>query len=253
MQANELKVAPQEQLENLVIVTGFGPFIGHETVNASWEAVSIHVIHIFISKSYYKYLQVRLLPNEIFYKNNAFKLEKIEIPVEYEAVDSAIENIWARRPTLVIHCGVHGNATCVNVEKLAYNNNFTRPDYAGKHLPDGKAALQNCPAKKSAIFCKLNLKKVIEIVSENCGCTPDYIPADQNNKIAKISKEVGNYLCGYIYLKSLDRDCNRTLFVHVPPLDKPFTAEKLSEVILKITEECLRQVMEEGNEITPSS
>lgn len=252
MQTNEVQVAPQEQLENLVIVTGFGPFIGHETVNASWEAVSKHLIRIFPNPTKNP-LQVRLLPDKIFYKNTAFKLDKIEIPVEYEAVDNAIENIWSRRPTLVIHCGVHGNATCVNVEKLAYNNNFKRPDYAGKHLTDGKACLKNCPVKKSAIFCKLNLKKIIEVISENCGCTPDYVSGDQNNKIVKISKEVGNYLCGYIYLKSLDRDCNRSLFVHVPPLDRPFSAEKLSEVVLKITEECLRQVLEEGNEIISSS
>lgn len=151
---------------------------------------------------------------------------------------------------MVIHCGVHGQVTCVNVEKLAYNNNFVKPDYAGKYLDNGTACLKNCSSKKSAIFCKLDLKKIIDVISDNCDCTPDYTSESEpikTDKVAKISKQVGNYLCGYIYLKSLDRDCCRTLFVHVPPLDKPFSAEKLSEVVLKITQECLRQVLEEGN------
>lgn len=174
-------------------------------------------------------------------------MEKIKVPVEYEAVDQAVEDIWSRRPTVVIHCGVHGGATCVNVEKLAYNNNFIKADFAGKHLANGSACLKNCPAKKTALFCKFNLNKIIEVISDNCGCTPDFstpVVEQNNTKIAKISKDVGNYLCGYIYLKSLDYNCTRSLFVHVPPLERPFSAEKLSEVVLKITEECLRQVLE---------
>lgn len=244
----------ENKFAELIVVTGFGPFAGHETVNASWEAVSANLLlYTYICVKNIYIFQVRLLPDEIVYKNTSYKVEKLEIPVEYDAVDEAIEAIWSRRPVLVIHCGVNGHATCVNVEKLAYNNNFTRADYAGKHLPDGRACLKNCSAKKSAIFCKLDLKKIIEVISDSCGCSPDYMDEpdypEAKTRVAKISKEVGNYLCGYVYLKSLDRDCCRSLFVHVPPLDKPFSASQLKEVILKITEECLRQVLEEGKQL----
>lgn len=199
------------------------------------------------------YLQVSLLPDEVVHGNTVYRLQKVKVPVEYEAVDKVVEEIWSWRPTLVIHCGVNGHSSCVHVEKLAYNNNFCKQDYAGKYLPEGRACLQNCPAKKSALFCKLNVQKIVQVITDDCGCTPTDTDTTDNVgmlnsmdslKLAKVSKEVGNYLCGYIYLKSLDYDCSRSLFVHVPPLDKPFPVEKLSEVVLKITQECLRQVVD---------
>ena len=51
-------------MENLIIVTGYGRFVGHE-VNASGEAV-------------------KLLPNELKVGTKNFRIKQMEISVEYE-------------------------------------------------------------------------------------------------------------------------------------------------------------------------
>ena len=144
---------------------------------------------------------------------------------------------------------------CVNIEKLADSNNFNRQDYAGKHLTNGKACKKKIVPLRNPLFSVSSIwKKIIEVISENCECTPDYVSEDHNNKIVEICKAVGNYLCGYIYLKSLDRDCNRSLFVHVPPLNKPFMTTNSAKWYWKLPKNVyLRQVLEEGSEIIPSS
>lgn len=64
---------------DLIVVTGFGPFRGHEKVNPSWEAVKI-------------------LPDTLDFNGKVFKLLKKEIPVTYEDVDRTEEDLWAMDP-----------------------------------------------------------------------------------------------------------------------------------------------------------
>ncbi|EDW70559.1 pyroglutamyl-peptidase 1 [Drosophila virilis] len=208
----------------LIVVTGFGPFVGHEAVNASWEAV-------------------QLLPELLSYEGTDYQLEKKMVPVEYAAVDEAVTEIWQRQPELVVHVGVSGVAKCVYVEKLAYNHQFRRPDNAGQYLSKSTCCLPY-NGKANVLRCGLNVDKIVEAV--NLTCDECVAPARTvNNKAleaTKASKNVGDFLCGYIYLRSLDVDSKRTLFVHVPPIDKPFSSAQTSEILSKIIMQCVEQL-----------
>lgn len=72
-------------MENLIIVTGYGQFAGHE-VNASGEAV-------------------KLLPSKVKVGSKNYEIRQIEVSVEYEDVDKKVEEIWKMNPHLVVHCG----------------------------------------------------------------------------------------------------------------------------------------------------
>lgn len=202
-----------EEDHSLIIVTGFGPFIGHELVNASWEAV-------------------RILPDNFKYNGHNYKIEKKLVSVEYDKVDKAVDEIWNRNPALVVHCGVHGGAKSIYLESLAYNNKFNRPDFARKRLECPTVCLERNGTCCERICTKLNVKEIAKNVNQL---------AERNDSLT-VSNDVGNYLCGYIYLKSLDIDCNRTLFIHVPPINKPFTSNETSKIVFNVIQECVKQI-----------
>lgn len=56
------------------------------------------------------------------------------------------------------------------------------------------------------------------------------------------STDVGSFLCCYIYLKSLQRNDERTLFVHVPNESDVYSADAVSQDILRIIEKCVQQL-----------
>lgn len=212
--------------EKLIFVTGFDVFQGyfwiiliiklsitkyfffrHEEINASWEAVKI-------------------LPDEITLPNKTkFSIIKRKVQVKYNDVDEIVKDIWAKEnsPHLVIHVGVHGKAKKILLEKCAINE-FCHPDYSSNILNNPKIKLNSreCDMLKT----KFDVDKIVNFLNM------------KHEAIFNSSCDVGTYLCGYIYLKSLDIDNSRVLFIHVPSIDK-ISSERTSSAILKVIEQCL--------------
>jgi pyroglutamyl-peptidase len=183
-------------------------FFSHEEKNASWEAVTN-------------------LPDKIETDQKIFKIKKLKVEVKYDDVDAKVEEIWSMNPHLVVHVGVHGQSTKIKIEKCAENGKFMACDYASKTLCEPIVCLKNNKKCVEPLHTKINVDKIVKSLNENY------------RAMFETSVNVGNFLCGYIYLKSLDMDPSRCLFVHVPCIDKPFSTKETSAAILKIIEQCL--------------
>ncbi|PSN44877.1 Pyroglutamyl-peptidase 1 [Blattella germanica] len=179
-----------------ILVTGFGPF-GEHKINASWECV-------------------RLLPTLNVEEEFGVKLVVKEVPVTYKYVSEHIPSFWKELdPMLVVHVGVSSLATGITLESRAHKSGYCRNDVEGD-LPPG---LECCTGKADVIQPLFNVHNVgKEAEKANIG-----IPIC-------ISSNAGRYLCEYIYYTSLNIDNLRTIFVHVPDLNK-FSADQLAKGI----------------------
>ncbi|KAH3834281.1 pyroglutamyl-peptidase 1-like [Dreissena polymorpha] len=176
-----------------VVVTGFGPF-GDHTVNASWECV--------------KCLQEMTLGDDI-------RLFVHELPVVYTTVKKKVPEIWAdHKPDLVVHVGVSGSARELTLEQTARNTGYHRLDV------DGCPADSMCcvDGADDCITSGINMALVCQELNE------------ANIKVkAVISNDAGRYLCDFSFYSSLHIDRNRCAFVHVPPLNTPYTVHEMAE------------------------
>lgn len=179
----------------VVLVTGFGPF-GNHNVNASWEAV---------------------LELDKLVTGDEFMLITREIPVEYYTVRTLIPTLWKEyQPKLVIHIGVSGIAKELTLEQQAHNGGYDKGDIRGL-FPDSQC-------------CHLG---AVECIA-SCLCMETVCTSVTNSKCgvnAVVSLDPGRYLCDYIYYTSLHINASCTAFIHVPPLNKPYTARQLAVAI----------------------
>ncbi|VDQ00746.1 unnamed protein product [Trichobilharzia regenti] len=136
------------------------------------------------------------------------------IPVELHT----IENVpVAYGADLVIHVGMHTNVTVPTLETQSYNHGYNKPDIDGTYCAnDGCVSTHGKPV----LQCEMDLNKLCEKLIEN------HISCSTSNN-------PGNFLCGYIYYKSLQLSADRVVFVHVPSLDK-MSAEDIARSLLEI-------------------
>jgi len=178
-----------------MVVTGFGPFGEHST-NASWEAV-------------------RLLPQICTDLKIPVKVE--EIPVEYAWVQNQPESRW-KDAAFTVHVGVSGRDSVVTLECGAHNIGYCKPDIESS-CPQGECCVDG--ADEEASTC-LNMEEMLEQVSQ---------AGSETGLEFQLSKDAGRYLCDFVYYKALHCSAGRALFIHVPPLNKPYSANQLAEAI----------------------
>ena len=183
-----------------VLVTGFGPFDDYE-VNSSWEAAS-------------------LLPTMgLRARGEEIVVVAKEIKVSYKDVKERIPALWEEiKPDLCIHVGVFSERV-IKYERFASNNGYFLPD-VDSCLPESTIH----PGSPDKLETSLNLTELSQQVAGIVAKGGDEV------KI-KVSHDAGQYLCDFIYYTSLHLSKGPVLFIHVPPLDEPYSREQLAHVL----------------------
>ena len=57
-----------------------------------------------------------------------------------------------------------------------------------------------------------------------------------------VSSDAGNYICDFVYFKSLHATGRRSLFVHVPELGKGLTVQQMTEGLRIIVTNVIKQM-----------
>lgn len=197
---------------------------GEHTINASWEAAQ--------ALSHFKDL------------TEAVDLIVEEVPVNYSEVAARVPILWRdHAPDLVIHCGVSALIAwrkIIQIERHAHSSGYQRPDICSAVPSDG-----GCESECLKTLIDLDHLITAEEAEESEQCAIS----------CQISDDAGRYLCEYIYYTSLKINPRCTLFIHVPPLYKPYTpteiARAIKRVILKIVQKNQVVLAEEINMEVP--
>ena len=192
-------------MEQTVLLTGFGPFLNHP-VNASWEIVK----------------QIKQL-----WSDPLINLEVREIPVVYSATSSLVPRLYDElRPILCVHFGVSGY-DAITLESSGKNREYQHLDVNGQTPPHNTCVVGG----PTCIKTRFNLDAI---------CIK-YCEAGTGVDLA-VSEDAGRYLCDFIYYTSLYQGRAPVLFVHVPPLDAPYSLEQLSVACKRIIEILIEEV-----------
>ena len=192
-----------ETKQKTVLVTGFGPF-GEHKVNASWMAVK----------------ELERLWEDRSPELKSYALKTREVRVAYSYVLNSLDRIYEECcPNLCVHVGVSPYST-ITLERRGKNQGYRHLDVDGRR-PFTGTCVENAPEE---IATQFDLEGVCEALSGRQGVEFD------------ISEDAGRYLCDFIYYKSLHMNKCPVLFVHVPPLDKPYTDKQMGQALKDLLE-----------------
>jgi pyroglutamyl-peptidase len=209
-------VSPASEIK--VLVTGFGPFRDH-LVNASWESVKL------------------INPDKITIPANLppttqLNVSFFELEVVYNTIHKQVPVLWdCQKPHLTVHVGVSGIAKAITLEQCAHNCGYCSPDIRDC-LPEQNICLRG---GRELIHSGFNMTEVVAAVNDS---------TSHKGIRAEVSYDPGRFLCDFTYYQSLAIDKDRTAFIHVPPLGKPYSADEMAAAISTCLSEFLRQLQD---------
>lgn len=159
-----------------------------------------------------------------------------EIPVAYEYVAEKVPFLWkAHNPMLVVHVGVSSFATGLTLEQQAHKSGYCGKDVEGKLPPRNEVS----SGKAEVIQPVFDVEEVCKAVDKAKIQVP-----------VCCSSNAGRYLCEFTYFMSLNIDNLRTIFIHVPELNKPYSAMEMAEgikTVLRVLIQELRARNQDGH------
>jgi pyroglutamyl-peptidase len=184
-----------------VVVTGFGPFLDHAR-NPSWD----------VAQSF----------AEVLAEN--FSVSSACVPVTYgDAASFSRRQGVDHGQRLVVHFGLRASGPNVAIERYAHNCRGGTRDESGQDQRYWSDLVE--PGGPVALETLLDVRRLAMALDERLrGDESDPIDARLR---AKMSRDVGEYVCNAIYYHSLQAvaaarqaECaGEALFVHVPLLD----------------------------------
>lgn len=256
-----------------VLITGFGPF-AHFKENPSWMAVkTLHnlILETSAEKGRPKRIHITSLQVATSYKDVLEIIPRLHArpPVVPSSVQSAPPPP-ADGYDFILHVGVAPPDLC-RLEAKAHKYGYNKPDANDELAPivDDPSSRYNPnePASEAElaegkrleghysgqedhklrgfgsgyedfdeeIISDLNAKELVEAVNTD------------DHKDFRLSLDAGRYLCDFIYYCSLAEKrrselngrvkgfkSSRVLFLHCPPVDEPFSTEKVAECIKRV-------------------
>ena len=118
----------------------------------------------------------------------------------------------------MVHIGVSGIATELTLEKLAHRSGYCKLDVKGNTPVSGC-----CYGEDECIVPELDIEKICKEINDK-------------NEVVKtcVSTDAGRYLCEFTFYASLCINRSRVIFIHVPPVDKPYSTEQMAKCVRDI-------------------
>eukprot|EP00039_Didymoeca_costata_P019400 m.337393 g.337393 ORF g.337393 m.337393 type:complete len:536 (+) comp18116_c0_seq1:105-1712(+) len=204
-----------------VLITGFEPF-GTHAINPSWEiANKLDGKTVSGSATQTAHKKARGTHTPMTYT-----IRSVLLPVVYSKVPEIMDDLLQdSNISLVVHCGV-GLPGSFRMEERARNRDYTKIDNDGESPHDNR-----CGEGPDELSTKIDLQRVLSRVSDASGI--------QVNK----STDAGLYLCEYTYYNTMNKSEVPAVFIHIPPIEKPYTLQEMETKIEQIVQALVDEVV----------